>query len=85
MKKETTKETIKKTILEHVLVPKHEIMNKEEIALVLEKYGAELDQLPKIMEADPVIEAIGAKKGNVLKIIRQSPTAGESIYYRVVI
>lgn len=75
----------KEIVLEHMLVPKHEILSEEETAQVLEKYGIELEQLPKILEKDPVVEAIGAKKGDVLKITRQSPTAGESIYYRVVI
>ena len=75
----------KKTILDHELVPKHEVLEKEEVQIVLARYGITADQLPKIFEGDPVSKAIGAKKGNILRITRTSPTAGESIYYRVVI
>lgn len=75
----------KNIILEHELVPLHEVLSKEDADLVLEKYGITPDQLPKILDSDPVVKAINAKKGNILKITRKSPTAGESIYYRIVI
>nr|WP_296789099.1 DNA-directed RNA polymerase subunit H [uncultured Methanobrevibacter sp.] len=40
--------------------------------------------LPKIKANDPVVEAIGAQPGNVLRITRESQTAGEFITYRIV-
>ncbi len=75
----------KSIILEHQLVPKHEIMTDEEVRALLKEYGVTLEQLPKIFSDDPVVKAIGAKKGQVLRITRNSPTAGEYYYYRVVV
>ena len=66
-------------------MPLHEILDEEEASLVLKKYGITKDQLPKILTNDPVVKAIGAKEGQVLKITRRSRTAGESIYYRLVV
>ena len=71
--------------MEHELVPKHEILEEEELNLVLQKYGIDKDNLPKIKSSDAIAKAIGAKRGNVLKITRRSVTAGESTYYRLVI
>ena len=78
-------EAFQKKILEHNLVPKHEIMKKTEAKELLTSMRIDSDQLPKILEHDPVIEAIGAKKGDIIRITRNSPTAGEAIYYRLVI
>jgi len=72
-------------VLDHELVPKHEILHKDEKKAVLEKFGIPKDRLPFIMESDPVIKAIKAKAGDVIKISRKSPTAGDSVYYRVVV
>ena len=63
----------------------HEILEDESLALVLDQYGIIKDDLPKIKDSDPVVKAISAKRGNVLKITRRSQTVGESIYYRLVI
>jgi len=34
---------------------------------------------------DPVIQNLGGNVGDVVEIIRKSPVAGESVYYRVVV
>jgi len=70
--------------MEHQLVPKHVILSESERDELLKKYGITMQQLPKIVLSDPVIMALNGKIGDVIKIIRKSQTAGESIYYRVV-
>jgi len=75
----------KKFILEHELVPKHEVLEKKEVEELLKKLGITVNNLPKILREDPVVKAIKAKPGDVLKITRKSTTLGESIYYRLVI
>ncbi|MFY1110105.1 MAG: DNA-directed RNA polymerase subunit H [Methanosarcinaceae archaeon] len=76
---------IKFSLLDHELVPKHEIMSEGELKSVLSKYSIEKEQLPKIKVHDPVIKEIGATVGEVVKIAKKSHTAGEADYYRLVI
>ncbi len=72
-------------ILKHELVPEHIILSEEEKEELLKRYNISLHQLPKILVNDPVVKAIGAKEGDVIKIIRKSPVAGKTVYYRVVV
>ena len=72
-------------IFRHVLVPKARILKKEEVDELLKKYHTTKFNLPKILSKDPMCKELGAKAGDVLEIKRKSPTAGESIYYRVVV
>ncbi len=72
-------------ILEHIYVPKHEILSKEEAEALLKKYSIDSSQLPSILISDPVVKAIGAKVGDIIKITRPSETAGIAIYYRCVV
>lgn len=51
---------------------------------MLERLGAREGDLPKILDSDPVVKLIKARPGQVLRIVRKSPTAGESVYYRIV-
>ena len=44
-----------------------------------------MKQLPAMSQDDPISKKLNLKIGDVIKIIRKSPTLGESIYYRVVI
>jgi DNA-directed RNA polymerase subunit H len=72
-------------VLKHELVPEHIVLSDKEAEEVLKKYNVTIDQLPKIFDTDPVVRAIGAKPGQIIKIIRKSPTAKKSVAYRVVI
>jgi len=77
--------SVESDIRQHVLVPKHEILPKEKAREVLERYKISPHQLPIINSSDPVAKAIGAKPGDILKITRNSPTAGRATVYRYVI
>ena len=72
-------------LLDHESVPYHEIIIEDEVAELLNKYGIDKEQLPKIRFDDPIVLEIGAKMGDVIKITRKSQTADESAYYRLVI
>lgn len=72
-------------IFDHYLVPKHEIAHPEDYNQVLEKYNIKKDGLPKIRISDPAIRAIGGKAGDVIKVTRDSKTAGKIIIYRIVV
>lgn len=72
-------------ILKHELVPHHEILSDEEKKQLFEKYNLTPDQLPKILDSDPVSVSIGAKPGQIVKIIRKSHTAKEAVAYRFVV
>ena len=71
-------------ILKHNLVPEHVILSDEEAEKVLDELNIRPDQLPKILPDDPAVKAIDAKIGDILKITRNSETAGIFVAYRVV-
>ena len=68
-------------VLLHELVPKHKLLTKKETLDLLEKYQISLIDLPQMFEKDPVAIAIGAKEGDVVKIIRESSTTVKTINY----
>jgi len=72
-------------IFDHFLVPNHEVLSKEESEKLLQKYHIEKYHLPLIKRSDPAVKAIGGKAGDIIKITRKSPTAGETIVYRYVV
>ena len=69
----------------HVLVPKHTKLGEKSRKELLQKYNVSKDQLPKISAKDPAILHLEIKAGDIIKIERNSPTAGKSDYYRVVV
>ena len=72
-------------MVEHKLVPKHELLSPEESQKVLEEYNVAREQLPKITLNDPAIKELQASVGDIIKIIRINELIGKSIYYRVVV
>ena len=72
-------------IMNHDLVPLHIIVSDDEKNELFNKYNITPDQLPKILDSDPVSISIGAKPGQIVKIKRKSHTAKEAVAYRFVI
>jgi DNA-directed RNA polymerase subunit H len=72
-------------IFEHKLVPFHEILNEKEKTQLLTQYKVQPYKMPQIKSGDPAVKVIGAKPGDVLKITRESTTAGKHITYRYVV
>lgn len=72
-------------VREHRLVPQHEVLGEDETTKVLDQYGITLAELPEISIDDPALEGLKAKEGDVIKITRDSYTAGKTVFYRKVI
>jgi len=73
------------SIKEHFLVPPHYLLSEEQAAQILQEIGVEKKQLPVIHKNDSAIKEFKPRKGDVIKIVRNSQTAGKTIYYRRVL
>jgi len=72
-------------IKKHVLVPKHSKLSEKDKKDLISKYNISVYDLPLIKKNDSAIKDLEVKAGDVIKIVRQSPTAGESLFYRCVV
>jgi len=61
------------------------LIPKEEAKALMRQLRLRPWQLPWIRASDPLAKSVGAKPGDVLKIVRDSPTAGEAVVYRLVV
>ncbi len=80
--------------LEHELVPKHIICPASTKKEILKKYSITISQLPRIPSNDPICRRIGARLGQLIKIIRKGQTYNfhsdesitfENINFRIVV
>jgi DNA-directed RNA polymerase subunit H (RpoH/RPB5) len=71
-------------ILDHVLVPSHRVLAKDEKDAIYKKYNISLDsEIPEISRFDPVAQAIGLRPLELCEIIRPSASSITSPYYRL--
>lgn len=75
----------KHDVTKHVLVPKHSLVSEKEKKALTDKYSLSGNELPRILKTDPAIQHLKAKEGDVIKIVRKSLTAGETVFYRRVV
>ena len=68
--------------IKHILVPKHEKISEKEKKELFERYNINVQQLPRIKRTDAAIAHLDCKPGDVIKITRNSQTAGSTLYYR---
>ncbi len=72
-------------VLLHKYVPHHVLLTKDETDELLHKFKIRVIDLPQMFEKDPVAIAIGAKEGDIVKIVRASETSVSSVvYYRYI-
>ena len=69
----------------HLSVVPHEILPPAAVAAILARERRKLSDLPRIYLSDPMVVWVGARVGQVLKITRDSQTAGVAISYRLVV
>lgn len=78
--------TLQFNIFDHSYVPKHSILEKEEVVEFKNRYNIiKEDMIPEISRYDPVALALLMKPGEICKIQRQSRTAILSDFYRICI
>jgi len=69
-------------ITQHELVPKHIMLSPDEKKALLDRYRLKQNQLPRILKEDPVARYLALRRGDIVKIIRPSLTAGRYATYR---
>jgi DNA-directed RNA polymerase subunit H len=72
-------------VSDHEAVPEHRKLEEDEVEEVLDKFDTEKSDLPKIERTDAALKQMDVEVGDVIEIVRDSPTAGEATYYRRVI
>eukprot|EP01065_Artemidia_motanka_P052208 TRINITY_DN935_c5_g1_i1.p1 TRINITY_DN935_c5_g1~~TRINITY_DN935_c5_g1_i1.p1 ORF type:complete len:249 (+),score=58.85 TRINITY_DN935_c5_g1_i1:93-839(+) len=71
-------------VMKHELVPKHEPLSTRQKNDLLKALRIKEAQLPRLQMADPVARHFGLRRGQVVRVLRPSETAGEYVTYRLV-
>lgn len=70
-------------ISKHVFVPKHTILNDDEIKDVCDKYNIVKLNFHKILSQDPMAKFLGLRVGQVVKVNSSNPIVGYTPSYKI--
>lgn len=71
-------------IISNEYQPKFELLSPKEMEMVKREYHVTDYTTEKILKSDPVVKYFALRKGDIIRIIRPSPTSGKAIAYRIV-
>lgn len=74
-------------LIDNILVPRYEILDHDtdDFKTFCELYNCKKRNIPKLYSNDPMARYYNLKKGDIVRVIRASETAGLSSFYRIVI
>jgi len=70
---------------QHILVPKHSVLNEKDSENLLKKLNTTKEKLPKIDIADPGIKNLKIKNKDIIEIERNGHHGEKTKYWRVVV
>ena len=70
---------------QHILVPKHIVLNEKDSDILLKRLNTAREKLPKIDISDSAIKNINVKPNDIIEIERNSHYGEKIKYWRVVI
>jgi DNA-directed RNA polymerase subunit H len=76
------KKTTTYDVTKHALVPEHKKLSEKDTDVLLADYTITVRELPRILITDPAIQHLDLKEGDVVKIIRETPGCGKTLFYR---
>ncbi|MCX2818081.1 MAG: DNA-directed RNA polymerase subunit H [Methanobacteriota archaeon] len=71
--------------LDHEMVPEHTVLDEDEVEELTDRYEIRKTDLPKIGRLDAAIKETDGEPGDVVKVVRESPTADEAVAYRIIV
>jgi DNA-directed RNA polymerase I, II, and III subunit RPABC1 len=72
-------------LIEHELIPKHELLTEDEKKEFLKSYQCKKKNLMRMYLSDPVARYYKMEVGDIVRIMRPSETSGYSLNYRIII
>jgi DNA-directed RNA polymerase subunit H (RpoH/RPB5) len=70
-------------IVNHRDVPHHEVIDENDKKELLIKYNIKQENLPIILRDDAMARYLGLRPGEIVRILRPSPTSGTYVSYRI--
>jgi DNA-directed RNA polymerase subunit H (RpoH/RPB5) len=70
-------------IVNHRDVPHHEVIDENDKKELLTKYNIKPENLPVILRDDAMARYLGLRPGEIVRILRPSPTSGTYVSYRI--
>lgn len=72
-------------IMEHVCCPEFTVLKNEELVELLQSYDAKRKDLLKQLDTDPISKYLFLRRGQAVRVVRNSETTGQSVAYRIII